>query len=239
MRRVSGVVLSIALLAGCAAPGAQESAEIAAGAEAWQERFQAADMDGLVSLYTEDARLLPPNGEMVSGHEAIRADFQAMIDAGLTGELQTIEAMAAGDLGYRVGTYVLNTQDGELADRGKYIEIWRRVNGEWKISNDIYNSDLPATPEGTVLIGTHEVGDAATWLAAWMDSDVRREQFARNGVASVRVFQSPEQENLTGLMLVVSDMEAFQAFLSSEEGMAAAAEDTVDLKTLQLVAAVE
>ena len=34
--------------------------------------------------------------------------------------------------------------DGELADRGKFIEIWRLVDGEWKITNDIFNSDLPA-----------------------------------------------------------------------------------------------
>lgn len=233
------LVLSIALTIGCAAPSAQESAEIAAGGEAWQARFEAGDMEGLMSLYAEDARLLPPNGEMVQGHDAIRGDFQAMKDAGLSGTLETIEAMAAGDLGYRVGAYTLTTPDGALADKGKYIETWRKVGGEWKIVNDIYNSDLPAGPQGTMMIATHEVGDGAVWLAAWRDGETRREQFAANGVASAQVFQNPDNPNLTGLLLDVTDMEAFQAFLASEEGAAAAAADTVDLSKLSIAVAVE
>lgn len=239
MRSSLIVVLSLALLTGCAAPSAQESADIAAMADAWQEALNAGDLEGVVALYAEDARFMPPNGEMGTGHDAIRADIQGLIDAGLTGELETVEAMAAGDLGYRLGTYTLSTADGQVADKGKYIEIWRQRGGEWKITADIYNSDMPAFPQGTLLMGIHEVGDAATWLAAWQESDARRAQFAANGVAGVRAFQSPEDANLTGLLLDVADMEAFQTWLQSEEGQAAAAEDTVKMDTLKLVAAVD
>jgi hypothetical protein len=34
--------------------------------------------------------------------------------------------------------------DGTTGDRGKFIEIWRQVDGEWKISNNQFNSDLPS-----------------------------------------------------------------------------------------------
>ena len=66
-----------------------------------------------------------------------------MIDSGLVLELETIEATVSGDVGYNFGTFTLHTPDGRLEDRGKFIEIWRLVDGEWKISNDIFNSDLP------------------------------------------------------------------------------------------------
>lgn len=239
MRSSLVVILSLALLAGCAAPSAQESAEIAAGGDAWMAAFNAGDVDALVSLYAADARFLPPNSEMVSGHDPIRADLQGMLDAGLSGELQTTEAMAAGDIGYRVGTYTLSSADGQVVDKGKYIETWQRMNGEWKITNDIYNSDMPAGPQGTAMIATHEVGDGAVWMAAWMDSDERRAQFAANGVASVQVFQNPDNPNLTGLLLDVTDMEAFQAWLASEDGAATAAADTVDLSKTSIAIAVE
>lgn len=138
----------------CAPPAPQESAEVAvkaqaspelaAVADAWAQNLNAGDIDGLVALYAEDARILPPNAEMAQGHDAVRAIFGGMIDAGLTGSLATIETMVAADIGYRIGTYTLTAPDGSQADQGKYLEIWREINGEWKISVDTFNSDLPA-----------------------------------------------------------------------------------------------
>lgn len=236
MRRSSLILgLSVALVAGCAAPGAQPSAELAAAAEVWEELFNTGDVDGLTNLYSENARFLPPNGEMRQGHDAIRADMQALMDTGLAIDLATVEAIAAGDLGYRIGTFTLSTPDGYVADRGKYIEVWRQIGGEWKIAGDAYNSDLAAGPAGTLAMATHEVGDADVWMAAWMASDARREQFAANGIASVRVFQDPENPARTGLLLDVTDMGAFEAFLGSEAGVAAAAEDTVKMDTLLML----
>jgi len=36
---------------------------------------------------------------------------------------------------------------GTQADAGKFIEVWsRQPDGSWLISDDIFNSDLPAPP---------------------------------------------------------------------------------------------
>ncbi len=230
MKRAGWItVFLVVVIVGCAAPQAQDSPELAALGDEWGKRFNAGDIDGVVALYAEDARLLPPNGEMLVGHDAIRTDFEGLAAAGLTGTLETIDAMVAGDMGHRVGTYTLNAPDGAVADRGKYIETWRRIDGEWKMTNDIYNSDLAAGPSGTLMIAAHEVGDPAVWLAAWQENSARRQEFSAHGVASTRVFQHPENQSMTGLLLDVVDMEAFHAFLESEEGAAAAKADTVDL----------
>ncbi len=40
-----------------------------------QDRFNAADVDGLVALYEPDAVMMGPEGERVDGLEAIRANW--------------------------------------------------------------------------------------------------------------------------------------------------------------------
>ena len=235
-------VLMIFAVAACApAPqGSHDSPQISAAAKAWNEALNAGDIESIVALYTEDARILPPNAEIAKGHDAVRTIFGGMIDAGLGGTLETVEATAAGDIGYRVGTYVLEIADGTVVDKGKYIETWRLVGDSWKISNDVYNSDLPAmAPTRTTLAITHEVEDADRWLAAWQGEDSRHELFAEHGAPSVRVFQSPENPNLTGLLIEVEDMEALQALLASDAGKQAKAEDGVKDATMKVLAEVE
>jgi ketosteroid isomerase-like protein len=232
-------LLAIVGVAACYPPSAQESPEIAALSDQWEAALNGGDIDALVAMYAEDSRLLPPNAELGEGLEAVRAAFGEMIAAGLTVELETVEAVAGGDIGYRVGTFVLQTADGMEVDHGKFIEVWRQVDGEWKIANDIWNSDMPAAGAGTVMIATHEVTDAAKWLAAWQGPGSRHELFAQHGAPNVRVFQSPDNPNLTGLLIEVADMQALEAMLNSPEGVAAATEDGVKRSTLRFFAEVK
>ena len=153
--------------------------------------------------------------------------FGAMIAAGQTGELDTIKAIAAGDVGYHVGTYSLRDASGNLIDQGKYLEGWQKVDGEWKIVHDVWNSDWDQYASATTIAITHDVKDGDHWLAAWQGEDSRHVLFARHGVANVRVFQNSDNPNQTGLLVDVADMAAFQAMLNSDEGATAKAEDGV------------
>lgn len=230
------MLLIVFVAAACAPPAAQHSDEIAAMAAEWEGGLNSGDIEAIKALYAENARVLPPNAPMVQGRDAIGATFQGMIDAGLTASLENVEAMVAGDLGYRLGTYVLNAPDGSMVDQGKYVEVWRQIDGAWQMAADIYNSDMPSgAPTGSLLMASHPVDDADVWLAAWQGEDSRFEQFAVNGVAGVRVFQDPGDPNMTGLLIDVTDMEAFQAFLSSEEGEAAKAEDGVQDEGMRIL----
>lgn len=236
--RLAGVPqLALAVLlaasAACAPQGSQPSSTLEALGEQWEQALNAGDVDGLVALYTEDCRLLPPNGELETGREAVREEFSGMIAAGLGGQLDTIEAVTAADIGYRVGTYTITSADGTVVDRGKFMESWRNEGGAWKIANDIWNSDMPAAAIGTTMIVTHQVEDAGRWLAAWQGEPSRRELFAEHGVADARVFQSVNDPNLTAVMVEVTDMDALQAMLSSPEGEAAKAEDGVKSATMR------
>ena len=237
MRLFVAAVLFPFLISGCEqAATSTDSALLVSHSEAWEDALNRGDIDKLVGLYTRTARMLPPNRGLASGSEAVRAEFGAMIDAGLVGDLTSVEARTAGDIGYNVGLYTLGSSDGEPVDRGKYIEIWRlEDDGRWRISNDIYNSDLPAKsgPEHSTVTLIHEVDDPVLWLAVWQDENGRRADFKRNGALHVHVFQDDANPNLTGLVVAVTDMTAFRAFLESDEGTALARKDGVRMDTLR------
>jgi hypothetical protein len=36
--------------------------------------------------------------------------------------------------------------NGNTIDKGKYIAIWRKEDGDWKIFSNMYNSNLPPAP---------------------------------------------------------------------------------------------
>jgi len=225
------------MITGCnQSPPHEDSSVITSRSEAWEAALNAADIDALVALYTSDARVLPPNGKMASGSAAVRNEFGAMIDAGLSGELTSVEAMVSGDIGYNVGVYTLRAGD-DLVDTGKYTEIWHRGDdGQWRISNDIWNSDGPVVAAEkalrTHLMITHQVDDANHWMAAWRGENSRHRLFKDNGAAHVHTFRSADNPNLTGLVVAVSDMDAINAMLRSDEGLAAAAEDGVRADTI-------
>ena len=242
MKRLSLLMPILIAIAGCSqAPAPGDPSVITSRSAVWEEALNAGDIDTLTELYTEDTRLLPPNGEIAVGHDAVRGIFGGMIEAGLTGELNALETKVVGDMGYNVGAYKLFAGD-ELVDKGKYMEIWERGDdGQWRYTNDIWNSDLPPpTAEAggmdlTHVMVLHEVEDGARWLAAWRGEDGRRKLFKANGAHHLHTFQSPDNPNLTGVVMAVNDMEALQAMLSSEEGAAAAAEDGVDLDNMTML----
>lgn len=236
---VAIVVLPVlGLTVGCAQPVAQDSPEIAARSQAWEDAFNAKDVDALVAFYSADALVLPSHAPMGRGSDVVRGVFDEMISAGLSGTLDTLEATAVGDLGVHTGTYTLSAGGVEV-DRGKFMETWRKIDGEWRITADIFNSDLPAAPEGDTLMITHEVEEGERWLAAWRGEDSRHQLFASHGAPHVRTFQSVDDPNLTGLLVTVADMAALSALLDSPEGDEAKAADGVVDATIRVLAEVE
>lgn len=232
-------VLAIIFLVACAPQGSQSSPELAAMSERWEEGINSGDIDLLVSMYTPDCWVMPPNAPMAQGSEAVRASFGELIEAGITGQLETLEATVAGDIGHRVGTYTLFAPDGSPIDTGKYIEQWRKTAAGWQIAADIWNSDLAADAGKTFVSFTHEVKDKDVWLAAWTGPESRRKAFAEHGAGAVKVFHSPDDPKLVGLLVEITDMDAMTAWLSSPEGAKAKAEDGVIDSTIRMMTEVK
>ncbi len=106
------------------------------------------DAAGIASIYTEDAKLLPPNNPIIIGKQAIQEFWQGSIEMGIKGgTLETIDLDYSGDLACEVGVYSLDIQPeaGQvIKDVGKYIVIWKKqADGSWKYAVDMFNSDFP------------------------------------------------------------------------------------------------
>lgn len=232
--RTFGMIVACVLAAACAAPqGAQVSTEAPAMSKQWEAAFNAGDMEALAGLYAEDCRLLPPGEPIMEGRDAVRTVFGAMADQGLGGTLTSVEAMQAGDLAYNLGTYAVSTDDGTIVGTGKFVELWQKIDGEWKMTNDIWNQD--PGPELTTVTVTHEVEDQEAWVAAWTGPDSREELFRQHGVASARIFTSPDDPERVGLILQVADMDALMSFMQSPEALQAASDDGVVWDTVQFM----
>ena len=46
-------------------------------------------------------------------------------------------------MGWGAGTYKTFSEDGTELDSGKWMNVSKMVDGEWKIHCDIWNSNLP------------------------------------------------------------------------------------------------
>ncbi len=131
-----------------AASGADDEAVLEAGAALFMEAFNTENADALAALFTEDGVMLPPNAPAIFGRDAIRAgNREEFASADVAIELEDLEIKVEGNLGYKAGRYRVRAEDDQLIDRGKYIEIWRKVGGQWLIHRDIWNSSMPAAEE--------------------------------------------------------------------------------------------
>ena len=114
------------------------------------EAFNRGDLAAAMRVYTEDATILPPNTEMIKGKKGITAYWQGALDMGVKeAKLETVEVTPMGEkAACEIGTYVLkiHPKGGQaFTDKGKYMMVWKLVDGSWKWDSDAWNSSLPPT----------------------------------------------------------------------------------------------
>ena len=112
------------------------------------ETYNTGDLDGHVAMFTEDSVELPPNQPVVVGREEIhkrKSRFMEMADAILHARID--ELVVSGDWAFvrMTGTGTIAIKDGPtISPDDKAILIWKRISdGTWKLSHDIWNSNLP------------------------------------------------------------------------------------------------
>jgi ketosteroid isomerase-like protein len=59
-------------------------------------------------------------------------------------DMRVDEVEQHGDTAFEVSSATLHTADGQAADEIKYVVVWKREGGEWKLHRDIWNSSRPA-----------------------------------------------------------------------------------------------
>ena len=117
---------------------------ILAADQAFMQTFGHGDAKAIAALYTNDGQLLPAHSDLVTGQQAIQEFWQAAIDSGIkTVQLDTLEVEGYAGTAIEVGKYRLGEGE-QVLDEGKYIVIWKRENGQWRLHRDIWNTSMPA-----------------------------------------------------------------------------------------------
>lgn len=118
--------------------------DVETGEQAWLKAFNSGDAAGVAAMYAENARLLPPNADILNGRATIEPFIKDFVATGAQLTFDLLDVHEAGDLCVSVGTYRM-TIPGAPEDRGKFIEVWKRQPDDaWRIIDDIFNSSLPA-----------------------------------------------------------------------------------------------
>ena len=108
------------------------------------DAFNNGNAKGVAMNYVDEAKLLPPNSDAVQGIENIEAFWQGAMNMGIkTAKLETLQAEGYGNTAIEEGRYKLYLENGQMADHGKYIVIWRKTDEGWKLDLDIWNSSNP------------------------------------------------------------------------------------------------
>ncbi|MEM8565087.1 MAG: nuclear transport factor 2 family protein [Bacteroidota bacterium] len=104
----------------------------------------AGDYNNIGLSYTEDAKIFPQRRDIIEGRKAI-IDYWTL-PSGVKTSYHKIfpeEIKVTGDEAYDYGCYEGTTKranGSESSWKGKYVIVWKKINGDWKIYLDMWSS---------------------------------------------------------------------------------------------------
>jgi uncharacterized protein (TIGR02246 family) len=105
--------------------------------------YMNADAAAIASMYTTDAKIFPGNSDIISGRAAIEQRWQfAEGVKDLYHKITPSEIRIINNYAYDYGYYegsTTNKKGKTSSFQGKYVIVWRKEIGEWKIYLDIWN----------------------------------------------------------------------------------------------------
>lgn len=118
--------------------------QILSKVSAFSRHVMNSDYDSIALSYTADGKIFPNKSDIIEHRKEVRAWW--VLPEGVRTSYHKVtpeEIKINGDDAYDYGYYEGRTRrrDGsESPFKGKYVIVWKKVNGEWKIYLDIWNS---------------------------------------------------------------------------------------------------
>ena len=119
-------------------------AEIEEANRNYMELFANKNSVGLANTYTVDAKLMNAGNPSVVGKTNIQKAWNDIVNSGLTRiDLKTENVFGNEELIAEEGIVTLFAKNDTVGVE-KYIVLWKKEDGKWKLFRDIFNSNLPA-----------------------------------------------------------------------------------------------
>jgi ketosteroid isomerase-like protein len=104
----------------------------------YENHLQNEDSIALGKMYTMDAEVIPST----VGRDNITKVFGRMIRDGITGSsFKTVHLWGNDQLLVEEGTGTWSLKDGEIVGTGRYLLVWKKEEGDWKILRDTWFAD--------------------------------------------------------------------------------------------------
>ncbi len=152
--RYNLVVLSAALVLVACGPApvdvAAETKALLARSEAVSAAEAARDREQALTFWAPDALVQPSAGPQIQGRDAVSKLYQFFFDStglkSFSGKSAGFVVAASGDMAYETGVnrMTFGTPTGDVLDVGKYLAVWKKVDGTWYIAALAFSSDAPA-----------------------------------------------------------------------------------------------
>ena len=119
--------------------------EIQAAQDRLADAVAARDPQRAAALYTADARLIPQGAPACNDPAAIAAFFAGAFANGISSARFSTDEVEGDDAqATEIGRYELYAvpPGGErvLAAEGRYLVVWRKVDGAWRMHRDMFNT---------------------------------------------------------------------------------------------------
>ncbi len=122
-------------------------AEVRARSEAVVAAESAKDFEAAIAFFTPDAVIQMANAPQIQGLDALLELYETVLGPTLEfeGTATKIVPAASGDLAYEHGVnrFVFDTPDGPLEDMGKYLAVWKKIDGEWFVAAIAVSGNAP------------------------------------------------------------------------------------------------
>lgn len=129
-------------------------AEIVALEGKWNSYNNARDLNRLLELYADDAVQLPNNQPMLIGKAAIQKNDEVSFINRAKGQMeigQTVDVIGDENLVTEIGKATQTDSTGKVISIGKYMIVWKKINGKYLIIREMWNDDLKPNQIGLNL----------------------------------------------------------------------------------------
>lgn len=113
----------------------------------WMKAIRERDLEGILSIYADDATYMPPGRPLASGSAKLREVWGGYLQRKdfIAEYTPTLHVSDAGDMAYDIGRYRISmTKDeGPVSFVGKYVVVWQKLNGQWRAMLDMDNDNGP------------------------------------------------------------------------------------------------
>ena len=104
------------------------------------EAINSGNLEGFTAIYAEDAQMNVPGSPSLNGRKAIGEAHKSMMENKMKIEITKNEVFHQGDFATETGSYRVLTASGEEVDKGNYMALWKKIDGDWQIYRDVVSS---------------------------------------------------------------------------------------------------